>query len=334
MISERSACLGCQSSSVSMRLTSATRLGGSPGAARRDLHGQLVADHALHRVEHLKHRIAAPVAAVQHGRGPARLDVAQGGDVSGGKIADVDIVALAGTVARRVVLAIDLDQRPKPERRLDRDPDQVDDVRPLLAGAPGGVGAGDVEIAQRHRREAGIGGGDVAQHLLAHQLGVAVGVDRPGRRVLADRRAIRDAVDGGTGRKDEAPDPCFQRGLGKGQRPERVVAIIFGRLRHRFRYGDAGCEMHDRSDVVIGEDALEPRRIVHASLVKRHGLRHRRADAGREIVEHDRAVSGIKKRQHDVAADIAGTAGHKHRTFCHFARLDLNRRGADLSDDR
>ena len=66
------------------------------------------------------------------------------------EVADVDVVADAGAVGRRVIGAVDVDLRPQPERGLDRDLDQVRRVARRLAGAQVRVGARDVEVAQDH----------------------------------------------------------------------------------------------------------------------------------------------------------------------------------------
>jgi hypothetical protein len=64
------------------------------------------------------------------------------------QIADVDVVADAGAVRRRIVGAEHVDAFAPAERGLDRDLDQMRRARRRLAGAQLRIGAGDVEVAQ------------------------------------------------------------------------------------------------------------------------------------------------------------------------------------------
>ena len=99
----------------------ATSSGGSP--ARRGLIARRTgcAGHPVERVEHLEHRQAAAVAAVQHELIRPLDQPLERGDMGVGKIADMDIVAHAGAVGRRIVGAEHIDMvalaRPPPRPR-------------------------------------------------------------------------------------------------------------------------------------------------------------------------------------------------------------------------
>ena len=75
--------------------------------------------------------------------------------------------------------------------------------------------------------------------------------------------------------------------------------------------------MHDRSDALLGEDALDQRAVVDATLIERDILGNDVAVAGREIVDDGDAPARIAQGEDGVAADIAGTAGNKHGDFGH-----------------
>ena len=64
------------------------------------------------------------------------------------QIADVDVIADAGAVRRRIVGAEHVDLGAPAERGLDRDLDEMRRARGRLPGAQLRIGAGDVEIAQ------------------------------------------------------------------------------------------------------------------------------------------------------------------------------------------
>ena len=60
------------------------------------------------RVEHFEHRQASAVAAVEHEFSPARaISPSSASDMRGGKVGDVDVVAHAGSVGRRIVGPVD-----------------------------------------------------------------------------------------------------------------------------------------------------------------------------------------------------------------------------------
>ena len=96
------------------------------------------------------------------------------------EVADLDVVAHAGAVAGRVILAENVHARIDAERRLHAALDQMRRVRRRLAESSLRVGAGDVEIAQRDIAEV-VGAARVLEHPLDHQLGAAVRRDRPER---------------------------------------------------------------------------------------------------------------------------------------------------------
>ena len=93
------------------------------------------------------------------------------------EIGDLDIVAEAGSVRRRVIGAEDVEMLTSSEGRLYGDFNEVGSVARRLAGAPLRVGTRYVEIAQHHRanivRPAGI-----LQHPFHHELAAPIGRHR------------------------------------------------------------------------------------------------------------------------------------------------------------
>ena len=75
--------------------------------------------------------------------------------MSGRQVLDVDVVADAGAVRRRIVGAEDRDVRPLAHRRLAGDLDEQRRIRGGLADAAAGVGPRHVEVAQGHIASAG-----------------------------------------------------------------------------------------------------------------------------------------------------------------------------------
>ena len=203
MVSRSSNC-GRQSRVERMRPTSATSAGGSPGRRPAISTGKSRPLCALDRFDHLEHRSAVAVAAVERRAGPAAPQIGERRRMRAREIADVDVVADAGAVRRRIVGAVDVDLGPLAERRFAGDLDQMRRRRRRLAGAQLRIGAGDVEIAQHHEAQP-VGAAGVVQHDLRHQLRGAVRRDRRGRRILAHRHVLGIAVDRRGRGKDELP---------------------------------------------------------------------------------------------------------------------------------
>ncbi|MEJ2449009.1 MAG: hypothetical protein P8Y37_13865, partial [Anaerolineales bacterium] len=113
---------------------------------------------------------------------------------------DVDVIADAGAVRGGVVGPVDLDPLALSERDLEHKRNEMGFG--LMGFALAGESPGGVEIAQGGVAQAE----DLAvegQHLLDHQLGVAVDVGRPQRAVLAEG-IVRGLVDGGGGAERSA----------------------------------------------------------------------------------------------------------------------------------
>src|SRR5690606_25633609 len=93
------------------------------GPARRMVDRKIDAGDALDRLDDLEHRIAAPVAAVEHRALTPGSEVIEGEDMRPRQITDVDVVAQAGAIRRRIIRAEDVEMRALAERRLRRDLD-------------------------------------------------------------------------------------------------------------------------------------------------------------------------------------------------------------------
>ena len=109
-----------QPRSSRIRSADAKSTAGSPGRRGADRLRNRPARDALHRRDHVAHRRGPFGADVVGRRRPARLEPPQRAHVRVGQIGDVNVVAQAGAVRRRIVLAEDLDRRDR--RRPPRTP--------------------------------------------------------------------------------------------------------------------------------------------------------------------------------------------------------------------
>ena len=93
------------------------------------------------------------------------------------------------------------------------------------------VGAGGVEITQADRFQT-VGRVVVSQHLLDHQFGAAVRVNRLLRMALVDRCVLRVAESCRRRREDELPHAMRAHSIEQIERIGEVVLVVLGRLLH------------------------------------------------------------------------------------------------------
>ena len=197
------------------------------------------------------------------------------------------------------------------ERGLHAALDEVGRVRRRLAEPPLRVGAGHVEIAQRHIAEV-MGAGGVLEHPFDHELRAAVGRDRRERRLLRHRLGRGLAVDRGGRGEDESLHPALDGRLDQRARVRGIVEVVAERIGDRFRHHDLRREMRDRVDPMLLDQRGDEIRVADVADDEPRRVRHSPVEPGRQIVEHDHALARIEETQRHVAADIARASGHQY----------------------
>jgi hypothetical protein len=120
------------------------------------------------------------------------------------------------------------------------------------AWAPGGI-----EVAQDADRPARVGIRQPVQHLLADDLGLAIGVHAPELRRLGRRRFVGHAVDGGRGGEDERAAVMGVHGAQESRQPADIHVEIVERFLDAFGHGLERGEMHDRVEAAGSEGGIE-----------------------------------------------------------------------------
>lgn len=169
-----------------------------------------------------------------------------------------------------------------------------------------GVGAGRVEIAQAHRLQP-VSMVIVGQGLLHHQLAAAVGVDGLSGVRLVDALALRLAKDCRRGREDEALHVGRQHRIQQRQRVCDVVAVVLGRLRHRFTHLDERCKVHHCIKAVPGEQLAQQGAVTHIALYQ-FTVQHRIAVAAAQVVQGGHPATLSRQVLDHVGADVTGSA--------------------------
>ena len=237
------------------------------------------------------------------------------------KISNMHIVADAGSIGRRIVLAEDGDVRTPSQRDFEANWNEMGFGSMVLAEAPAFVRARHIEVAQRDCRQRGgivDGGAGSAQHGLKLQLRRAVGIDRSLRGGLGDGHRLRSRLAIGRRRRgeDDAAHARFAhrpqqrdaaRGVG-GEVVERALHALADisqcrKVKHRL---DLPIGQGPGQRVGVGKVSLDEGQPVAASLTQRID---RPAMTAKQVVDDGHRMPVVKKTQAGMGADEAGTAG-------------------------
>ena len=129
----------------------------------------------------------------------------------------------------------------------------------LRSASSGAAGAGDVEVAQGGPPQ-GLRRGQVAQHPLADQLGLAVRADRDRHGRLVDQLDRRLAVDRGAGGEQHPVDTLVDAGLQQRAHPPDVLVPVEQRLLDRLADRLLRREVQDAGHAVLAQGGAHRRR--------------------------------------------------------------------------
>ena len=174
-MSSSAAWRGCQPASARIRRDEATSTAGSPGRRAAISCGTAGPRRAPPTAITSSTEWPAPLPRFQVRLPPPAVGVQmiQRQQMRLGQVGDVDVVAHAGAVRRRIVGAEHLQRRPAAERGVDRQRDQVRLRLVILAEPAGGIGAGGIEVAQ-HAAAQPVDAPRPMQRALQHALALAV----------------------------------------------------------------------------------------------------------------------------------------------------------------
>ena len=156
-----------------------------------------------------------------------------------------------------------------------------------------GVGAGDVEIAERDKAEV-VRLRGVAEHDLGHQLRGPIGRHRSGRRRFRNRIFLRVAVDRCGRRKDEILDARLDGGGNQATRFDGVVQVVAERIGDGIGHDDRPGEMDDRCHAVSAYRFLDAIGIGDVGDNERSPRRDGPSEPGRQVVDDDDLFASIQ----------------------------------------
>ena len=124
------------------------------------------------------------------------------------------------------------------------------------------------------------------EHLLEHQLGFAVGIDRALRQILGHRHAVGRAVGGAGGAEDELLHAALDGGVEQLEAVGDVVVEVLARVGHGFADQRVGGEVHDGVGPGLLDGVQDVVLLLRAAQDEPCPRVHRRAMALAEIVIH------------------------------------------------
>src|SRR5918997_1452833 len=281
------------------RLAGGYEFGRVPRPPRRLLGPDIHSRDLPGRLDDLEHGEPRAVAQVVDPV-PAGLRGLQRYQVGPAQVFYVNVVADGGAVAGRVVGAEDLHRFSCTRGGLEDYRVQVRLRLVVLPERP--ANTRDVDVPQARRRQAPRPR-DVTYQAVDGELGVAVGVGRPGWVCLEDGNPLRLPVDGGRGGEDETGHAGLPHRFEQLERTAHVVPVVALRLldglghkreRREVEHPVVALGERLRHELPVEQGAPgEPRAPGHGVLV-----------ALGEVVEDDRLVAGLDELGGDDAPDV------------------------------
>ncbi len=236
------------------------------------------------------------------------------------QIHHVDIVAHAGAVGGVIIIAEHAKLFQPAQRRLgDVGHQVIGDAGGILPDEAGFVRANGVEVTQQHHRPCGVGRGDIAQNLLTHEFGPAVGVGAAQRRILVHRHGGTGLIHRSRGGKDEPFDVVARHHAAQGNGAVEVVAVVAQGNADRLAYRLEARKVNHPIKGMMSEYFVQPVAVTQIKLVEGEAFSGQLLHPANgllvgvdEVVYHHNLVPCAKQLQASMGADIASTAGYQY----------------------
>ena len=231
----------------------APALGNVAGAARVDDVGNLFAAGLAEGVDDIQHAVAVAGAQIADEQAGLLLQLLDGRHVAAGQIHNVYVVALAGAVGGRVVIAKDVNLLQLAHGNLGNIGHKVvGDAVGVLDNQDGRMGTNRVEVTQQRHIQLRVSLAAVGQDARGKDLGGAVGVGGAAHgEILADGHAGGVAVDRGGGGEDDVVAVVAAHDIQDVQRAGQVVGVVLDGLGNALADGLVGGELDDSVNVLV-----------------------------------------------------------------------------------
>src|SRR5258706_4385335 len=275
---------GSQLSSRRILSPLAISTAGSPGRFGRTFSG-FATGHATHGVDDFADGVALAGADIKSAAGYAP-DLLKGAKMCLGNIQDVHVIADAGAVRRRIVVAKNFDVRCSALDGLQEAGNQMGfDAASFSALRRG---AGDIEIAKRNVVESGVFA-VVGEDIFKGEFGFAVRIHGRLGMILGDGEDGRLTVNS-TGRgENEIVDAVAKYGVEKEYAAGYVGDVEGAGILHGFFDEGLAGKMHNGVDAMTAEDFIERGGIAEVGFAEQRLRRDRAAVTFGQVVGDDDA---------------------------------------------
>ena len=248
----------------------------------------------------------------------------------------MDVIAHPRAIRRRVVRSVYVQLGPTPHGDLQHVGQQVvGDAVGVFTDQAGLMSADRVEVAQQGDRPARVGLGQPLEHVLGHQLGLAIGIRRQtGRAVLGDRHPRGIAIDGRRRAEHQLEDAGLGHRLAQRDAAADIGLVIAQWLAHAFADGLEPGEVQHRSYRIGGEERIEQRAIAHVALdelglATGEGFDPIQRDLGTvtKIVQHQYFVARQEQLQHGVRPDVTRSTSYQNHVYTSHTEFIRRARG-------
>ena len=259
---------------------------------------------------------------VEHVESRLLVEPVQRREMSLREVDDVDVIAHAGAVVCRVVVAEDRQALELADSDLrDVRHEVVRNAAGIFTNFAGLMRADRVEITKKSGVPCRVSLVEVLQDVLDLELRFAVRVGRlVGREGLFDRNARGLAVNGSGRAENNVLAVVFFEHFAQIQRRDEVVLVISERNLAGFADSLQTREMDAGIDFLRREDDLESRFIAEIRAVELEVLTGDLTDSVEhdrlrvdEIVDDDDVLAGVKKFDNSMGTDESGSSGDKNR---------------------
>ncbi|CDN46185.1 hypothetical protein BN871_LH_00030 [Paenibacillus sp. P22] len=284
--------------------------GGIAGSARLDDRRNLAARNPAGDLDDFLHGEAVSVAEIVDGAVRSLAQALDGEHMGVGKVADMDVIADAAAVCRRVIFSEYRDMAPLAQCCLEHDRNQMRLGIMILSDSPAFVSACGIEIPKGYEPES-MRPVEPANHFFHRQLRFPIGIGRLRAVQLGDRHLLRLSISRSRAGEDDPAHAGAVHRFQQAQRSIDVVMVVFARVLHALPDQAARRKMNDRVDGVLAEYPVQQPGIPQISLVQLPA-EHRLAMALLQVVDHDNLLAVFQQRRYCMRTDITGSSRYQY----------------------
>jgi len=283
------------------------KLRGIPGAPCPDLRRNRMSSDVLYCINHLFNRVTLAGSEI-HGNRFGGCQVLQAQYVGFRQVIHMNVVADAGAICSRIVIAVDGECGPFALNCLEDNRNQMALGIMHLPNRATFIGSRRIEVAEADVLQA-VSCAVSLERIFEREFGGAIGVHRLLRTILGDRALGGIAVHRSRRGEDELANSRVHHTIKQGDRRSDVVVVVLFGILHRFAHRGVRGKEHHR--LAAAEKDID---LCLIGEVPDHQLKAfgQLFVAGGEIVVDDDVVSAIAQNLRGVTADVSSSPNNQN----------------------